>query len=396
MGKKYMLKSKPMSRLSRLVSFSLLILSLGVAFWAGFVAHNVVASPVELELLNEAYYLLETHYIDALPGDHILQRGMIRGMLETLNDPFTQFSEPEQHSIQSDTLAGEYGGIGAIITTDGDGKFYLAPFPNGPAAVAGISEGAQLLAIDGKPLDKEITIEMVTSLLRGPIGTTISLRIRQPAGGTRNVELVRVNIPLPSVTYYMLPGYENVGVVAINVFSERTPDEVQSAVSRLNEGGAETLILDLRNNGGGLLESAVEVSRLFLRGGNIVFEERRGVIEATYKVEKPGKFVEIPMVLVVDGTTASAAEVVAAAMQSNHRGLLLGDNTFGKGSVQVVVELSDGSSMRITSSRWLRPDGQAIDVNGLAPDVKLEPEEARSEQALFRAAQLLLEEMDQE
>jgi carboxyl-terminal processing protease len=385
-----------MSKLSRYALYLLLFLVFGTAFWAGYSAHRVLSTPVELDLVNEAYPLLEAHYIDALPDNQILQRGMVRGMLDTLNDPYTQFNEPEQHSIQSDTLAGEYGGIGAIITTDGQGRFYLDPFPDGPAAAAGISEGAQLLAIDGKPLNNEITIDKVTSLLRGSIGTTVSLRIRQPDGETMSVKLSRMNFPLPSVTDYLLPGYENVGVVAINVFSERTPAEVQNAVTKLDEQGAETLILDLRNNGGGLLESAVNVSRIFLKGGNIVTEQRRGVIEATYAVENTGQFADIPMIVVVDGTTASAAEVVAAAIQSNQRGLLLGDYTFGKGSVQVIVELSDGSSMRITSSRWLTPDGQPIDVNGLAPDEQLDPEEARSEQALFRAANLLLEEMDQE
>ena len=384
-----MLKSSPMTKMQKVVLLLMLILALGISFFSGFLAHSLIGRS-ELKLLNEAYQLVDTHYIEALPEGLVLQRGMVRGMLNALDDPFTRFSEPQQHTIQSDALAGEYGGIGALVTTDGVGKFFLAPFPEGPAASAEVLEGTQILAIDGIPIDGDVSLESVVSQLRGLVGTHVMLRIRQPGSDkAETLDMVRVNIPLPSVADYILPGYAHTGVIAISTFSEKTPDEVRQSLQDLMGRGVDKLIVDLRNNGGGLLNSAVDVSRLFLREGIIVYEERRGSVQTIYDVLEPGAFVEIPIVLIVDATTASAAEVVSAALRANGRARLIGDTTFGKGSVQVVVELSDGSSMRITSSRWLTPDDEMIDSNGLEPDINLGSEVAGSEIALIRAAELL-------
>lgn len=394
MGKKYMLKSITMANKPKVLLFLLLVVFVPGAFFSGFYAHSLLGR-FDLSLLNEAYQLLDTHYIESLPEGLLLQHGMVRGMLEALEDPFTQFSEPQQTAIQSDSLAGEYGGIGALITTDGSGNYFLEPFPEGPAAEAGIRAGSRLLAIDGAPVQSGMPLDLLVSRLRGLEGTTVMLRIRQPESDkAETFELVRVNIPLPSVTDYLLPGFEDTGVVVISTFSERTATEVSASVDNLVQQNARKLIVDLRNNGGGLLRSAVEVSRLFLREGIIVYEQRRGAIQEEYRVEDPGKYLDIPIAVVVDGTTASAAEVVAAALQANGRAFLVGDTTFGKGSVQVVVELSDGSSMRITSSRWLTPARDMIDGNGLMPDFNLEPETAGSELATIRAAELLNEEIE--
>jgi carboxyl-terminal processing protease len=392
MGKKYMLKSNAMLELRKLISFLMLAFFCVIAFASGYFVHMSLDDAEDFKLLNEAYRLLETHYIEALPQGLALQRGMVRGMLDTLDDPYTHYVEPEEHAFQTDTLAGEYGGIGALVTTDGQGQFFIAPFPEGPAADAKISEGTQLLAIDGWPLSNGVTLDDVVSHLRGPIGTLVRIRIRQPlAAQATDISLLRANIPLPSVTDYVLPGYEDVGVVAVSVFSEKTPGEVDAAIGKLVDRGVVYLILDFRNNGGGLLESAVEVSRIFLRTGIIVSEERRGAIRQTYEVQTAGTRVDIPIVVVVDSTTASAAEIVAAALQANNRALLVGDQTFGKGSVQAIVELSDGSSMRITSSRWIDPAGEEINEAGLTPDILLDTESAGTETALLRSAELLIE-----
>ncbi|MGD8634288.1 MAG: S41 family peptidase [Anaerolineales bacterium] len=390
-----MLKSLAMSKYRNLLQVLILLIFTVMAFWFGYAFDSLLESPAELGLVQEAYRLLDAHFIETLPENLILQRGMVKGMLETLNDPYTRLVEPSQNSIQSDTLAGEYGGIGALITSDGEGSYFINPFKDGPASAAGIVEGAQLLAIDGVPLGEGITRDTIVSMLRGLEGTEVRLRIRQP-NGRQAIEVVieRVNIPLPSVSEYLLPADERIGVVAINVFSEKTSSEVENAVASLLDRGAQGLILDLRNNGGGLLESAVEVSRLFLRTGIIVSEERRGILQEAFEVEKPGRYTEIPLAVVVDSTSASAAEVVAAALQGNDRAPLIGDRTFGKGSVQVVVELSDGSSMRITSSRWLTPEGEIIDEQGLAPDLWLGVEDAHTERALLQAADWLAAELE--
>jgi carboxyl-terminal processing protease len=397
MGKKYMLKSEIMLKKRNLVPFILIVFALGISFLLGFLSHACLIAPTEFGLLNEAYQLLDTHYIETLPERLRLEHGMIRGMLEVLDDPFTVFSVPEQHRIQTDTLAGEYGGIGALITTDGKGNFYIDPFAEGPAAESGILEGARLLAVDGLPIEREADLETIVEMLRGIEGTEVSLRIRNPeADGAVNLVLERVNFPLPSVSDYILPGYVRVGVIKVNVFSEKTPGEVERAIEGLMGRGIKGLIMDLRNNGGGLLDSAIGVSQLFLREGIIVSEERRGIIQETHLADNANAYSDIPLAVVVDSTSASAAEVVAAALQENQRAFLIGTKTFGKGSIQVVVELSDGSSMRITSSRWLTPDGEMIDESGLEPEYNTAPERARSEQILIDAAVILSDRWDQE
>lgn len=383
-----MFKSLDMSKLHKWIAILLMIGGLGFTFLAGFVARGWSSGRVDVNLLQEAYALLETHYIEELPESNLLQRGMVRGMIDALNDPFTQYVEPKQHAIQSDNLAGEYGGIGALITIDGGGNFFIAPFPGGPADKSGISEGTQLLAVDGVSLTDDLLVESVIALLRGPRGTRVDLHVRRPGEDrAETILLIRENIPLPSVTYYIIPSHKTTGVVAINAFTVKTPGEVEASLNNLLDRGVQRVILDLRNNGGGLLESAVKVSRLFLREGMIVAEERKEGIQQSHFVEESGRYLDQPMVVLVDGSTASAAEVVAAALQSNERAEIIGDRTFGKGSVQVVVELTDGSSLRITSSRWLTPDGELIDETGLVPDIQIEPGEAASEQALIFAAE---------
>lgn len=366
--------------------------SLALAFTIGYLVRDRLGVRSEFGLLEEGYALLETHYIEELPRGLQLQRGMVRGMLEALEDPFTLFVPPEEHRVQSESLAGSYGGIGAVIVGDQYGRVYIEPFAQGPASDAGIVSGAELLAVDGMPLDHDLELSEVAALLRGPVGTTVQLRVRSPASARAStIELERAEIPLPSVLEYQWPGYDGVGILSISVFSDETPAEVERAVEKLADQGMTSLIIDLRNNGGGLLESSVNVARLFMREGIIVTEEGRGAAQEDYEVISPGKFVDIPLAVIVDGTTASGAEVLAAALQSNGRAPLIGSRTFGKGSVQVVVELSDGSSMRITSSRWLTPQGFTIDHVGLTPDVQLDAETAASEKALIEAAELLLE-----
>ncbi len=354
------------------------LISVIIGFGGGFASHALLQGERAYPLVAEAHEYLRLYFIEDLPPDLDLERGMIRGMLQVLGDPYTAYVEPQAHELETDTLAGEYGGIGTYVSIDEAGLFHLIPFAEGPAARAGVMEGDVLLAIDEQRLSPETTLEDVGTALRGLAGTPVRLLLapRQQGGAEFELTITRETIPLPSATGYLLPDEPTIGVILISVFSQKTPTEVQAACDDLTGRGAQALILDLRGNPGGLLDSAVEVARFFLDAGTVVFQQERDGVEQVFRVETPGAAARIPLVVVADGSTASAAEILAAALQANGRAPVVGQPTYGKGSVQLIFDLSDGSSLHITNARWLTPDRQALDGAGLQPDILVDPTSA--------------------
>jgi carboxyl-terminal processing protease len=380
----------------RLISFLTLILFLAtlLSFAAGYFAREIWPLPSEqLLLLKEARRLLGMHYLDPLPDDLELERGMIHGMMGVLPDPYSRYVEPATHEIQTDDLAGEYAGIGAEISRGERGQFYLVPIEGGPAEAAGILEGDVLLAIDGVLINEDTALESVITRIRGPEGSAIRLTVaaRDPQQANLEFEITRAIIPLPSVMQYLLPAEQWVGVITVRRFSEKTPGELEKAYKELINRGAKSIILDLRDNSGGLLDASIESSRLFLEDGLVVVEERSGMESQIFYVHERGLASEMPMVVLVNARTASAAEVVAASLQDNGRSLLIGEATFGKGSVQVILELSDGSSLHVTSARWLTPKGNVIDNIGLLPDIIVEQKDPNADNGIAVAVEWLRE-----
>jgi carboxyl-terminal processing protease len=231
-------------------------------------------------------------------------------------------------------------------------------------------EGDILIAVDYELIAEDASIETIQAMVRGPVGTNVTLTLapRSPSDESIILEVVRETFPIPSVTGYTLPDQPDIGVIFITLFSEKTPEEVERTYQDLLDRGAEYFVIDLRGNIGGLLDSAVSVARFFLPDGLVLIEQMRGGSEETYSVKSPGKGSEIPLVVLVNENTASAAEVVAAALQENERAPVIGTRTYGKGSVQLVLELDDGSSLHVTSSRWQTPKGNMLDEHGLLPD----------------------------
>ena len=342
-------------------------------------------------LLKEAHRLLENHYLSELPDQLNLERGMIHGMVERLGDPYTHYVEPAAHEIQTDDLSGEYGGIGAYISRGEDKRIHLIPFIDGPAARAGIQEGDTLLAVDNQIIDDDTSLEMIIAMVRGPVGTSVNLILasRIPGGDDIILNIVREAFPIPSVTGYLLPTDPKIGVIVITLFSDKTPEEVKESFLNLKSRGIETMVLDLRDNPGGLLDSGVDVARFFLSDGVILIEERRGGVKEIFQVETEGSAVDIPLAVLVNEYTASAAEVVAAALQANHRAPLIGTATLGKGSVQLVLELSDQSSLHVTASRWKTPQGIILDFQGLQPDFPVTIDDGESDAIMLAAVDWL-------
>lgn len=358
------------------------------AFFAGYQAHTIwPPASEEYKLLKEAHDLLDNHYISELPTQLSLERGMIRGMLTELNDPYTFLVDPELHELQTDDLAGEYGGVGAYINRDEEMHIHLIPFEDGPADRIGILESDILIQIDDWLIEPDASIDRIVASIRGPVGSSVKLVLapREIDGDLLAFDIVREAFPIPSVTGYLLPSNPQIGVIVISIFSEKTPQEVRDAFHDLTSRGGKVIVLDLRNNNGGLLDSGIEVAQLFLSTGVILIEERRGGKQKVYRAETGGELDEYPLAVLIDGMTASAAEVVAAALQANDRAPLIGEPTFGKGSVQVVLELSDHSSLHITSARWITPEDIILDTRGLQPDILIRSDDNIVDAAMTEA-----------
>jgi carboxyl-terminal processing protease len=268
-------------------------------------------------------------------------------------------------------LSGEYGGIGAILSIDDNDRYLLYPFDGSPASEAGLLDGDVLLKVDGVSISSEMNQDEVLALIRGPIGSEVVLTIVDRESHENEIEFIitREKFSIPSVSYYLHDDDKGIGVIAISLFSEQTYREVEEAYDDLVRSGAKAFILDLRDNSGGMVESAVAVAEFFLSEGTILFEQQKDTEKIKYDVENPGKAQDAPLVVVVNEATASSAEVVAAALQANNRAQLIGRATFGKGSVQSVLVLQDGSSLYITSAWWMTPNLERLDQHGLQPDV---------------------------
>ena len=385
-----------MSEKMRDISVVLLVLLVAVAgFAAGFLTHNFVSGKEaagsnadRFALLDEAWSYVEASYLGDRPADRRLAYGAIRGALAELGDPYTVFVEPAARQEERDSLRGNFGGIGANISRDEAGQAVLDPIPGNPAEAAGILPGDVLLAVDGQIIGPEMTVTEIADLVRGEKGTRVTLTVRH-SGSAEPVDItvVRGDILIPSVSYRILDEHPDIGYIQLTRFSGESSNEIHTALVELQAGGAQRLILDLRHNGGGLLDAAVDVADHFLQGGPVMIQQSRDRAEQTYEADAEAVAGTMPLAVLVDGGTASSAEILAGALQDHERAILVGSQTFGKGSVQLVYDLSDGSSVHVTSSRWYTPDYHQIDEQGLTADVPVEV----TQEAIDRGQDVVLE-----
>ena len=318
----------------------------------------------------EAWDIIQSRYVDQPVDDVSMMRGAIRGMLESLGDEHTTYMDPEQYEQASMGLSGEYEGIGAWVDTDGKFLTIVAPMPESPAEKAGIRAGDVVIAVDGEDMTG-IDPSLVVQRVLGPQGTTVRLTIqREGVEKPFDVDVMRDSINIPSVESRMLEN--GIAYVQLQTFGEETTRDLKRALAQLMQQDPRGLILDLRGNGGGYLTTAVEVTSEFL-GEGIVLTERFGDgREEVYRARPGGLATEIPMVVLVDAGSASASEIVAGALQDLGRAQLVGETTYGKGSVQDWVPLkNDQGAVRVSIARWYTPMDRMINDAGLAPDVEI-------------------------
>ena len=340
---------------------------------------------VDYPILHEARALLDQYYLGELPADSKLDYGAVRGLLTALGDQYTVFLEPPSQELEAQSLQGEFGGIGVGIRRNEVGEVVMSPFPDHPAIQAGIREGDVLVAVDGNLITLEMTTDEVSALVRGMIGTSVMITFRHESDAPREVELVRVKVEIPSVTSRVLEQDATIGLVVISRFSEKTPEETRNAIDDLQSKGIVRVVLDLRGNGGGLLDSAVNTTSIFFEEGVIMYENQHGEAERIYEASGSGWETDLPLAVLVNHGTASAAEILAGALQDRGRAPLIGQPTYGKGSVQLIFELSDHSSIHITNARWFTPSRAQIDGVGLKPDIEMAPGADGADPELDRA-----------
>ena len=345
------------------------------AFGLGYIIANnrSLDDKEQFPVLNEALEILEKYGLYEVTDQMNLEYGMIRGMLQEYGDPFTAHIEPVQNELQSDQLAGSYGGIGSMIEYREDGFYYLLPYPNSPASNAGIQEHDRLVAVDGAAIDTFADVNALASAVRGETGTRVEIMISKSPDYLieETYRIKREEVPLPSLLAYQDDTYPEIGIINIHIIADSSADELKTAITELQNKGADKFVLDLRNNGGGLLDAGIELAELFLeKGDTIIHQQAKGEPEKKVAASKNGKFNDLPIVILTNENTASAAEIFAGALQANDRALLIGKQTYGKNTIQLVFNLQDDSSFRVTNANWWFPDIDTFTAgNGLIPDI---------------------------
>ena len=366
---------------------------LALVFAAGFLLSDqldtqAMAAPAsggDFAMLDEVQALLDRFYVREQPAYRQREYGAIRGMLGTLNDPNTFFVEPSTAASESDVLAGTYGGVGVQVVRGGPGELILYPFADGPAAAAGIQADDRLVAINQQQLHPAISLDVVDQLLRGEVRSGSGVTITVERDGEELeffVEFAVINVP--SVVWRMLG--DGIAYLQIMRFSARTPDELSAAAGALLAAGAQGLVLDLRDNAGGLLQESIQAADVFVDDGVLVYEVSPSG-EHSFNSTTGGLLADLPLRVLVNGRTASGAEIVAGAIRDSGRALLVGEPTYGKGTVQQILPLSDTSSLHITSSEWFTPARQPLDQVGLTPDVPVTPDPSGVDNALAAAVE---------
>lgn len=324
--------------------------------------------------------LIQRNYVENVDGQELTNKA-IQGMLQSL-DPYSAYLSPERYRDLEIGTSGEFGGVGMEVTTENGYLKVITPIEGGPAEKAGIKPKDLIIEIEGEST-KGMVVQEAVNVLRGPKGSPVNITVeREGVSQPLKITLIRDKITVKSVKYKMLDN--QIGYIKLSQFQEASSKELRNALSELESQNGKKLrgvVLDLRNNPGGLLGEAIEIVDEFVDQGLIV--SVRGRTEGQtreYYATKNGEFQEYPIVVIVNDGSASASEVVAEALQDNNRATILGTNTFGKGSVQTIIRLEDGSGLKLTTAKFYAPSGRSISEIGVTPDVIVENDDSNDKQ----------------
>jgi carboxyl-terminal processing protease len=324
----------------------------------GHAQTNAFETLKSLEIMDQIYEHLDLYFVDETKNGQLAKTG-IDAMLKEL-DPYTVYYHESNIEDYRLMTTGQYGGIGALIRKIGDFSFISEPYQGKPAQSAGLRAGDKIISIDGKSMEKKTT-EEVSDALKGPKGTTFELVIERTGEGKKNFKITRDEIKLPDVPYFGMLQAE-VGYVKLNSFTQTAAADVKSAIQKLQAQGMQELVLDLRGNGGGLLIEAVKIVNFFVPKNQVVVTTKGRVVEEnrTYKTLEDPFLPTMPVVVLIDGASASASEILAGSLQDLDRAVVIGETSFGKGLVQRTYDLKYGSKIKITIAKYYTPSGRCV------------------------------------
>jgi carboxyl-terminal processing protease len=382
------------TRSFRITAAAVLILLIGGAlgglyYWAN--KNNV-------DKLISTYFLIKSQYLDEVSTSDLVN-GAVKGMVEALDDPYSVYLDEDAFKELNLQIEGTFGGIGVEIDVDQDKQLVVvAPLPGTPAARAGLKSGDVIARIGDQDTKNMTTIE-AAAILRGEPGTTVTVKIvRKEENRTFTAELTREQISVPSVTGKMLADYPGIGYLRVLHFNRASTNaQLRSALDELEEAQYSGLVLDLRGNPGGDLQAAIEVAGYFLKQGPVVRIVQRDGKEDVLDSARSEPEVKTPLVVLIDGGSASASEIVAGAIKDSESGVLVGTRSFGKGLVQTVFNLGNKEGVKLTTNKYLTPDGHDIHKKGIGPDVVVEqPEDAEKDLQLEKAVEILEERLQKD
>lgn len=337
-----------------------------------------LTTPDELDPVLELYREINSEAVRD-PDSDALVEGAKQGMVEALEDPYARYYDPEQYAAFNQELGGVYSGVGMELEETADGLFIVTVFPGSPAEATGLEARDQIVGVDGRDVRDE-SIETVVPDIRGDEGTDVTLEVERD-GDVLTFDVTRAQIDIPLLQAEMLEG--DVGHVRMFQFTEGVGDDLRAEVEELRAEGAKGFVLDLRGNPGGLLREAAQVASVFLEEKVVVRVVARGGQEEVLETSGEG-LTDVPLVVLIDEGTASASEIVAGAMRDHDRAELIGETTFGKGTVQTVTSLDDGSGAKFTTAEYLLPSGESIEGVGVKPDREVADEDEQLSTAAER------------
>jgi carboxyl-terminal processing protease len=331
----------------------------------------ITADTLDFAVFDEVWDRIELDFDGPVPADDDLLYGAIEGSLDALDDRFTAFIRPDVAARLREDMEGAVSGIGAFVNENDDGLFEIvAPIEGQPAMAAGLLPGDIIIAVDGESVI-DLSFDEIILLVRGPSGSEVTLLVRRgDEPEPLEFTIVRATYEVPVVESEMVA--EGIAYVRLVDFSRNADVKLLDALDELMAQNPQGLILDLRSNPGGFLDQAITISDIFLPQGVVVYERNRSGLDQTFTADDGDIAETIPLVVLVNEASASASEIVAGAIQDNGRGPIIGATTFGKGSVQAVHTLSDGSELRVTIARWYTPGNYSIDKEGITPDIEVE------------------------
>ena len=371
--------------LASAVAASLLTLT-GLYFMLGLNHYKLAET---MRLLG-AMRFIETHYVDQVDDVKLID-GAIAGMVKSLEDPHSLYLDQDMYKKLKDHTDGTFGGIGVVMSFNDKKVEIISVMDGTPGQSAGLKEGDEILAVDGKSV-QEMPPEEIAMNVRGDAGTQVVLTIRRQGEPDKDYSITRDVIPVKTAAEQMLP--EGMGYIRIASFSENTGQEFKDSYARLESQGMKGLIIDLRANPGGLITSCVEIANMVVPKGEIVsVVDRDGNKEEHDSTLEESKY---PIVVLIDANSASASEILAGALQDRQAATLVGTKSYGKGSVQLVMPMLEGDAMKLTIAKYYTPSGRSIDGTGIEPDVAVDQDpNSRTDQQLLKAIEVLRGKLNQ-